>query len=60
MKIIEKKKKPVSLPCGLHTHTCIVAKPVQIHTRGPWVWVLAGTGKDDLNFTHGLPVSNTT
>ena len=37
-----------------------MAKPVQIHTRGPWVRVLAGTGTDDLIFTHGLPVLNTT
>ena len=37
-----------------------MAKPVQIHTRGPWVRVLAGTDTDDLIFTHGLPVSNTT
>ena len=34
-------------------------KPVYIHTRGQWVRVLAGTGTDDLKFTHGLPVSNT-
>ena len=37
-----------------------IAKPVQIHTRGPWVRVLVGTGMDDQIFTHGLPVSNTT
>ena len=36
-----------------------VTKPVKIHTRGPWIWILADTGKDDYIFTHGLPVSNT-
>ena len=35
-------------------------KPVKIHTRGAWVQVWMDTGMDDLKYTHGLPVSNTT
>ena len=35
-------------------------KPVEIHTRGARVRVWTDTGMDDLKYTHGLPVSNTT
>ena len=34
-------------------------KPVNIRTRGARVQILTGTGTDDLNFIHGLPVSIT-